>query len=71
MFEKRILYVVIRGTEMYVHFGFTVSLEAYSKIFNCLNINQRYIFPHCCSQWGKMFQVITYNADYWYFFPAL
>jgi hypothetical protein len=50
MFEKRILYVVIRDTKVYVHFGFTVPLEAYSEIFDFLHINQRYIFPYCCSQ---------------------
>jgi hypothetical protein len=32
MFEKYILYIFIRYIEMYVYFGFTVSLKAYGEV---------------------------------------
>jgi hypothetical protein len=32
MFEKWILYIFIRGFEIYVYFGLTASLKAYSDV---------------------------------------
>jgi hypothetical protein len=47
MFEKRILYILLRGTGKYVSFGFAVPLKA----------------TRCCTQRQTIFRVVAQNAE--------
>ncbi len=79
MFEKYILYIFIRYIEMYVYFGFTVSLKAYSEviIFKILICTIKIILRHTHhTEHFSTFDAhnpkhfsIAHNAEKW--FPLL
>ncbi len=62
MFEKRILYILLRGTEKYVSFGFAVPLKAYSEVYPWLHTTPN-IFRVVAQNAEKKFLVV-YNANY-------